>query len=75
MAQSSEPILKPARLTTGDFSDWRDAAEQLVMVCHLLDTLEAHASAPQHVGEEGTDIGETLRPAERDNEDRIEAQN
>jgi hypothetical protein len=53
----------------GDFSDRRDAAEQLVVVCDFLDALGTHASAAQHVGEERTDVGETLRTAERDNED------
>jgi hypothetical protein len=75
MAQSREPLLEPAGLTPGDLSDRRDAAEQLVMVCNLLDALGAHASPAEHVGEEWTDIGRTLRTAERDNEDRIEAQN
>src|SRR5262245_35376673 len=73
-AQSREPLLEPSRLATRDFRDRRDAAEELVVVRDLFDTLGTDPAAAQHGGQERTNVGETLWAAERHDEDGIEAQ-
>ena len=52
--------------------DRAHAAEERVVLGDLLEPLARHVPAARHVLEEGHDVVHPLRPAERDDEDRVE---
>ncbi len=72
MTRGRQATLQSVRLLTRDGRDWRHAAEELVVVSHLLDALGADASAAENVREERADVVEPLGPAERDDENGVE---
>ena len=63
---------KPVGLRARQRRDRRDAAEELVVVRHFLDSLRRDAAAAQDVGQERPHVGGALRPAERNHQHGIE---
>src|SRR5688572_15417770 len=66
-----EPCRKTVRLPPRQLGNWRYAVEELVVMCHVFDAFRRHATAAQHVCQKRTDVLQTLRPAERDDENGI----
>ena len=59
-------------LRAGQVGDWRDAAEELVVMGNFFDALWRHASAAQDISQEWADVVEPLGAAEGDEEDGVE---
>ena len=59
-------------LSQGERGDRRHAAEEIVMVRHLVHTLRRHAPSAEDSLEKRTDVVRTVRTAERHDQDGIE---
>ena len=59
------------RLPHRNFGERRHASEMLVVTDNFLDPLLRYAATTQHIREERTDVGQTLRTAERNHKDGI----
>jgi hypothetical protein len=70
-ARGPKPLAKAVRLRARQISEGRDAAEELVVMRHLFDTLGRNPTSTKHVGEKRPDILGTMRTTERDQQHRI----
>jgi hypothetical protein len=61
-----ESRAKPVGLPARELGDRRDAAKELVVMSHLLDSGGGDAAATEYVGQERTNVGGPLGPAEGD---------
>ena len=71
-AAVAQPLAQSLGLRLRQSGEWRHAAEQLVVMRDLFDTLRRHAAAAQDVGEERSDVSWSLGAAERDQQHCVE---
>jgi hypothetical protein len=66
MSRSRQPIDEAVRLAPGELGDWRDAAEQLVMMSDFFDSFGSDAPSFEDTLEKWPNVGGAAGPTERD---------